>query len=790
MTEPSYRVVIADDSPDDRREIRHLLLTGSDARYEFVECESAADVLRLVLESPSRKPDCLVLDFFLPDMDATELLPALQTIDGLTACPVLVITGRAGSSHGREVLRLGAQDFIGKEWLTAAALWRSVENSIERWNMAHELFTSRRALMARERELQSLANNSPDVLTRFDRGYRHVFANSAVTRITGRALEEILGRTNRALGMDDELCDRWEAALGRVFDGGAPEEIEFTLNGADGPAHFASRIVPEFDADGRIEHVLGVTRDITQLRQDALTARESAQRLQMALTAAQAGAWSWDIRSGALDWSAEMYVLFGRSPTLGPPSYAEWLEALHPDDRAAASDAVRDTLSRTVTEFRSEFRVLRPYQNSRWMLGIGKAEFDAAGDAVRMVGINLDIHDRKQMEAALRDDDVRKDEFLATLAHELRNPLAPLSTGLEVLRRAPAGATVTASVLGIMERQVGHLARLVDDLMDVSRIRSGKIDLKVEVVSIGDVVRQAIEACQSLIDRAQHRLSVVVEPAQILVAGDEVRLIQVLTNVLNNAVKYTPNSGQIDIQARIDTGEAMVRVVDDGVGIAPDMLSKVFDTFTQIDTTRHRAGGGLGVGLSLVRTLVGMHGGTVKCESRGLGLGTTVEVRLPLLVVVPDEIGGGADSALVRDGTVTGDEGRRILLIDDNIDGAETMATMLRLSGYQVSTAYDGAAGLAAASAVRPAVMVVDIGLPLMDGYEVARRVRADPALRDVRLIALTGWGTARDKDLSLQAGFDAHCTKPVDVIALSILLAAPARVEGGDRAPPVGDVR
>ncbi len=771
---PHRRVVIADDSLDDRRELRHLLLTGSDSRYEFVECDSAAEVLRLVMASPAHRPDCLVLDYYLPDMDARELLPALQTIDGVTACPVLVITGRAGVSHGREVLRLGAQDFIGKEWLTASALWRAVENSIERWHMAGELVASRRELLARERELHSLANNTPDILTRYDREFRHMFINSAMTQATGMAIEEILGRTYRELGMPQELCDQWDAALARVFESGTTEEMEFSFDGPGGLAYYAARLVPEFQVDGRIDRVLGITRDITQFRQDALATRETAQRLQFALAAAQAGAWSWDVRSGVLEWSEEMYVLFGRSPALGPPSYLEWLAALHPDDRDAAADAVRDTLSRAVADFHAEFRVLRPFENSRWMLGIGKAEFDDAGEAVRMVGINIDIHDRKRLEDAMRDDDLRKDEFLATLAHELRNPLAPLSAGLEVLKLAPSGAVISTSVLGMMERQLGHMARLVDDLMDVSRIRSGKIELKLGVVSISDVVRLAVEACRPLIERAQHQLSVVVEPLQIAVEGDEVRLTQVLTNVLNNAVKYTPNGGHIDLHARIEAGQALIRVVDNGVGIAPAMLSEVFELFTQVDTTRHRAGGGLGVGLSLVRKLVALHGGTVRCDSRGLGLGSTFEIRLPLLPAPEADSITSTDPALLRRRDVSGDTGRRVLLIDDNIDGAETMATMLRLSGYQVWTAYDGGEGLEKAMAIRPAIMIVDIGLPTIDGYEVARRVRAEPALRSVRLIAITGWGAPRDQDHAREAGFDVHCTKPVELTALARLMEPP----------------
>ena len=779
MKGPPCRVVIADDNPDDRRELRRLLLTGSETRYEFVECELASDALRLVMASPTQTPDCLLLDFYLPDMDAPELLPALHTAEGLTACAVLVLTGTADSSHGRQVLRLGAQDFIGKEWLTASGLSRAVENAIERWTMGRELLDSRRALQMRERELHSLAKNIPDILTRFDRAYRLVFVNAAVAQVTGRPVEEILGRTNRELGMPKELCDRWEGALARVFESGAAEEVASMFEGAAGLTYFSSRLVPEFDADGRIHQVLGVTRDITQLRRQEMSARESAQRLQMALAAAQAGAWSWDIRSGAIEWSAENYHLYGRSPSLGPPAYGDWLSTMHPDDRDAVDGAARDTLSGKVAEFRAEFRVMRPGDEPRWILSIGKAEFDDAGEAVRMIGINLDIQDRKRIEAALQDEDRRKDEFLATLSHELRNPLSPLTTGIEVLKLAPAGAASAASTLSMLERQVRHLTRLVDDLMDVSRIRSGKIALTFAEVSIGDIVQQAVQACQPLIDRAQHRLTVVVEPTQIAVKGDEVRLTQVLTNVLNNAAKYTPHGGHIDIQAGIEDGQAVLRVIDDGAGIAPAELAVVFDLFTQADDTLLRRDGGLGIGLSLVRKIVELHGGSVRCDSRGLGFGATFEIRLPLLRVADVDVTRDAARPpdvrpLAREGSTSGDAPGRVLLIDDNVDGTEAMASLLRLRGYQVWTAFDGGAGLETAMAIRPAIMLVDIGLPTIDGYEVARRVRAEPSLRDVRLIALTGWGSARDQDLALRSGFDVHCTKPIDMNALASLMATP----------------
>jgi signal transduction histidine kinase len=367
----------------------------------------------------------------------------------------------------------------------------------------------------------------------------------------------------------------------------------------------------------------------------------------------------------------------------------------------------------------------------------------------------------------LQETDRRKNEFLAMLAHELRNPLAPLRNALHIVRqRGPERRAVVVQAWDLMERQVSHLVRLVDDLLDVSRITRGKVVLRREVVDLAEVATRAVESARPLIDARRHRLTYQCSPEPALVTADPVRLTQVIGNLLNNSAKYTEEGGEITLTVALEAGEAVVRVGDTGEGIAPEMLPQVFDLFTQVERTIDRAQGGLGIGLTLVRSLVEIHGGCVQAFSAGLGTGSEFVVRLPVLASVEEGgVGPGPEpSAPVKP--------RRILVVDDNVDNAESLALLLQLSGHQVRTAHNGPGALAAASAFRPEVVLLDIGLPGMDGYEVARCLRTEAGGEKLLLVAQTGYGQEDDQRRSRQAGFDAHLVKPVDPDTLRALLA------------------
>jgi signal transduction histidine kinase len=395
-----------------------------------------------------------------------------------------------------------------------------------------------------------------------------------------------------------------------------------------------------------------------------------------------------------------------------------------------------------------------------------------------------EIGERTRVELALKEADRHKDEFLAMLAHELRNPLAPIYNAVQLMRRKPMPDPQVAWSRDVIERQLAHLSRLVDDLLDVSRITRGKINLNKEPLAISNLIARAVETAHPLINDRAHDLSVDLPDETLQVLGDPTRLTQALGNVLGNAAKYTQRGGRIVIAAHRDGAEVSLSVSDTGEGIPADLLPDIFNLFTQLDRTSGHAQGGLGIGLALVRKLVEMHGGSVTAHSDGVGKGSRFVLRLPLHVEILNEIVEFPDENSLPQTTRTGrgqftdpqdaseSVKRRILLADDNSDALESLATLLQLGGHDVVTASNGALALECAEKHRPEVMLLDIGMPMLDGYEVARRVRVQPWGQKITLVALTGWGQDSDRRRSREAGFDSHLVKPLDMDKLTELLA------------------
>lgn len=385
----------------------------------------------------------------------------------------------------------------------------------------------------------------------------------------------------------------------------------------------------------------------------------------------------------------------------------------------------------------------------------------------RQYQVRAYLVEQARTEEMLRDNDRRKDEFLATLAHELRNPLAPIRNSLHILRLTGGGEPASEQVCDTIERQVGHLVRLVDDLMEVSRITRGKVELRLEPVEISAVIRSAVEASRPLIEASDHQLAISLPNEPLIVQGDAVRLSQVFANLLNNASKYMNRGGQIWLSVRrIDT-EVQVSVRDTGVGIEPAMLDHIFKMFTQVDRSKRQAQGGLGIGLTLVKSLVEMHGGSVEAKSGGLEQGSEFLVRLPLCKAA-DVIHRPVPS--VRESKLPS---LRVLVVDDNRDAATTLGMLLKLLGADVQIVNDGLSALDAVKSYRPVVVFLDIGMPGMDGYEVARRIRRQPEDQQMTLVALTGWGQQEDRRLSSESGFDHHMLKPADIATLKHLFAS-----------------
>ena len=365
----------------------------------------------------------------------------------------------------------------------------------------------------------------------------------------------------------------------------------------------------------------------------------------------------------------------------------------------------------------------------------------------------------------LQEQDQRKDEFLATLAHELRNPLAPIRNGLQIMRLAPGNAEASERIRSMMERQLGQMVHLIDDLLDLSRISRGKIDLRKERIELASVITQAIETSRPSIDQAGHELLVEVPPGPIYVDADLTRLVQVFSNLLNNAAKFTERGGRVQLAVQLMGADAVVSVTDNGIGIPTHMLPHVFEMFTQVDGDLGRSRGGLGIGLSIVQRLIQMHGGSVEARSDGPGRGSEFIVRLPVALSL-------TLNKLADEGNSVRPTARlRILVADDNLDAAESLAMLLTLEGNETRTAHDGLEALDVAAAFRPDVMLLDIGMPKLNGYDVCRRIRQQAWGKNIVVIALTGWGQEEDKRRSLAAGVDAHLVKPVDFAALQKLL-------------------
>jgi PAS domain S-box-containing protein len=465
-------------------------------------------------------------------------------------------------------------------------------------------------------------------------------------------------------------------------------------------------------------------------------------------------------------WNAGAQRMFGYTPeeAIGRP-----VTMLIPSDRMDEEKLILARIARG--ERVSHYETVRQAKDGRLLdisLTISPIR-DASGTVVGASKVARDIRAQKEAERALQDADRRKDEFLALLAHELRNPLGPIRHAVTILQARTPSPTELQWATNVIDRQAEHMSRLVEDLLDVSRITRGTIELRRERVDLTAVLKGAVEASSAVMDKAGHRLKVTL-PAEVLyVDGDPTRLVQVVANLLDNASKYTDPGGRISVAAEREGDTAVVRVTDNGVGIAPEQVPHIFDMFVQAGPTLERSQGGLGVGLSLVERLVKLHGGTVTAQSGGPGTGSEFTIRLPLSartrgVPRQEPLAGAKAEPHLR---------CRVLVVDDNQDSADSLAMLLRIMGHEVRTANDGLEAVATTTTFQPDVVILDIGLPKLNGYEVAKRIREQPRGAAVVLVALTGWGQEEHRRQSKDAGFDHHFTKPVDVEVLEKVLSA-----------------
>lgn len=637
----------------------------------------------------------------------------------------------------------------------------------ERIQAEETLFAATMALSRRERQFSTLVENSPDIIARLDRKHRYLYVSPIVERYTGLNSTEYIGKTNIELGMPERLCSIWDRALKKVFKTGTVDRIKYDFTIRDNEDRvFETRLLPEFGDDGSVESVLTIASDITEQEQinDALW--ESQARLQFTLDSAEVGEWELDLGTDAARHSLRHDRCFGYTEPVAYWGMQIMLSHVHPDDRERIESAFRQSIA-FQENLHFECRVLWPDGSLHWIEVHGSLHVEE-GKPPRMLGIVFDTTIRKQAEESLRDADRRKDEFLATLAHELRNPLAPIRNALQIMQLTPE-PSAHEHARSIIERQLQQMVHLVDDLMDVSRISQGKVELRKLPVDVTSVIQAAIETSRPLIEAGKHEITVQLPPpGQLMIDADITRLTQIIANLLNNAAKYTPEGGRIDVSAERNGNDVNIAVQDSGIGIPTEMLPRVFDMFAQVDRTFERSQGGLGIGLALVKRLVEMHGGTVQAYSDGHGKGSRFVVMLPLLPGTANHETAVDDKAL----NVEPDAELRVLVVDDNIDSAVSLSQVLTLLGYQTQMAHDGAEAVRVAETFRPHVTLMDIGLPILNGHEAGQRVRQQAWAKDMLLIALSGWGQEIDRRKSKQAGFDHHFVKPVDIEVLIKLLA------------------
>jgi PAS domain S-box-containing protein len=528
----------------------------------------------------------------------------------------------------------------------------------------------------------------------------------------------------------------------------------------------------------QMELILLAIEDITERRRAEEERRELETRFtSLVKNIKDHSIFTIDPKGRITSWNdeAERILGYSEAEALGQP-----FSIIFPPDEGRQDQPEQELrTAREVGRAEDERWHVRKNGERFWALGIVTPTHDAKGKHTGYSKILRDMTERKRLEEQLSQrvdelaqTDRRKDEFLAMLAHELRNPLAPIRNAVHIVQMGGQDRQeAVQQAWEMIERQVEHLVRLVDDLLDVSRISRGKINLQKEPVDVAIIVARAVESSRPIIEGRRHQLEVTLPDEPIVVEADPTRIAQVLWNLLNNAAKYTPEGGRIWLTAENVGGESVVRVRDTGMGIPPEMLPRVFDLFTQAERTLDRAEGGLGIGLTLVRRLTEMHNGVVQAFSAGPGEGSEFVVRLPLLPDQPPTVAAAPEPGSGKRAKAA--LGHRILVVDDNRDSADSLAMLLRLVGHDVRTVHDGRQALVVAATYRPELVLLDIGLPGMDGFAVARHLRSQPELAGVVLVALTGYGSDEDRRRSEAAGFNHHMVKPVHFDALNELLAA-----------------
>jgi PAS domain S-box-containing protein len=586
---------------------------------------------------------------------------------------------------------------------------------------------------------------------------RVVSWNRGARRIKGYEASEIVGRHFSVFYPPEAIARDWPATeLKEAARNGHFEDEGWRLR-KDGTSFWANVVITALrDADGRLRGFSKITRDLSERRAQEERLRESEERFRLLLEGIEDYAiFMLDPLGRVTSWNtgAERMTGYREAEILG-----QSFERFYPAADMAAGRPAED-LRTAMLNRRAEDLGWRLRKDGErfWAETVVTALHDGEGRLRGFAQVTRDMTDRKRMES-LEQQGRRLTEFLAMLAHELRNPLAPIRNAVSIMGAHRELPPQVAWARGVIERQTGQLARLVDDLLDVSRITRGKLRMKGEAMDINTAVHRAIEGARPLIDGRRQSLEVRLADHPLGVHGDMTRLTQVIVNLLNNAAKYTPEGGRIEVASAVEGDDCVVRVRDNGMGIPPYLLDRVFDLFAQGDRTLDRSEGGLGIGLTLARRIVALHGGSIVARSEGTGRGAEFEVRLPRLEA---QIEAGREASPAMEASETGRK-RSILVVDDNEDAAASLAMLLRMTGHEVAVEHDGEGALERIAHEAPDIVLLDIGLPGMSGYDVAEQLRKRPGRRAMRIYALTGYGQEEDRRRSAEAGFDGHLVKPV----------------------------
>ena len=642
---------------------------------------------------------------------------------------------------------------------------------------------SAREIERQHEQLRVTLASIGDAVIATDPAGRITMLNPVAEELTGWSVAEAKGQPlPRVFRIVNELTRQTvEDPVAKVLAAGmtvglANHTILIARNGAERPIDDSA--APIRDRDGNLVGVVLIFRDITARRLMERETEErliSEERLRIATQAGNVGVWEWDIERNRVTWTDAIYAIHGLQREEFDGTVEGFSRLVHPDDASRVGQAIEGALAGA--PFALEFRIVRPGGEVAW-IHTSAAVQHRGGVPVRMIGATVDITERQRTAEELLEAHSRKDEFLATLSHELRNPLAPIRNAVEILMSNPTPDKELAWSRSVIDRQVQHMTRLLEDLLDVSRISRGALELRLVEVDLAEVIESALEASRPLIEESRHELTVRLAPERVLLHGDPVRLAQVFSNLLNNAARYTEAGGRIELVAEPVEDSVVVTVRDTGIGIPPEMLPRVFEMFLQGSPSWERARSGLGIGLSLSQGIVQLHGGRIEARSPGPGRGAEFIVRLP---VARSEKPAEADR---RPEPEVERKPRRVLVADDLRDSADTLAMLLRLHGHEVQIAYDGEEAIARAREFLPEVILLDLGMPRMGGDLACRVIREQPWGREMHVIALTGWGQESDRRRTEEAGFDEHLVKPVDPALLLDLLATPS-----PRTSPAGRV-